>query len=219
MNRTTLRRAAIVAPLRTPVGTFGGSLKSLAVETLGASVVRAILEKTRLDPALVEDVIFAQSYASGETPCTGRWIALEAGMPISVPGMQLDRRCGGGLQAIVNAAMMVQSGAADVVLAGGVESMSNVEYYSTDMRWGVRAGSVKFHDRLERARERSQPEARFGKISGMIETAEHLAKQYELSRAQADGYAARSQQRAGRATATNLFAEEIVPLQVPQRKG
>ena len=219
MNRTTLRRAAIVAPLRTPVGTFGGSLKSLTVETLGASVVRAILEKTRLDPALVEDVIFAQSYTNGETPCTGRWIALEAGMPIGVPGMQLDRRCGGGLQAIVNAAMMVQCGAADVVLAGGVESMSNVEYYSTDMRWGVRAGSVKFHDRLERGRERSQPEARFGRISGMIETAENLAKQYDISREQADEYAVRSQQRAARATAANLFAEEIVPLQVPQRKG
>jgi acetyl-CoA C-acetyltransferase len=219
MNRTTLRRAAIVAPLRTPVGTFGGSLKSLSVETLGASVVRAILDKTRLDPALVEDVIFAQSYTNGETPCTGRWIALEAGMPISVPGMQLDRRCGGGLQAIVNAAMMVQSGAADVVLAGGVESMSNVEYYSTDMRWGVRAGSVKFHDRLERGRERSQPEARFGKISGMIETAENLAKQYDISREQADEYAVRSQQRAARATAANVFAEELVPLQVPQRKG
>lgn len=219
MNRTTLRRAAIVAPLRTPVGTFSGSLKSLTVETLGASVVRAILEKTRLDPALVEDVIFAQSYTNGETPCTGRWIALEAGMPIGVPGMQLDRRCGGGLQAIVNAAMMVQCGAADVVLAGGVESMSNVEYYSTDMRWGVRAGSVKFHDRLERGRERSQPEARFGRISGMIETAENLAKQYDISREQADEYAVRSQQRAARATAANLFAEEIVPLQVPQRKG
>ncbi len=219
MNQTSLRRAAIVAPLRTPVGTFGGSLKPLAVETLGAAVVRAILEKTRLDPALVEDVIFAQSYSSGETPCTGRWIALEAGMPISVPGMQLDRRCGGGLQAIVNAAMMVQSGAADVVLAGGVESMSNVEYYSTDMRWGARAGSVKFHDRLERGRERSQPAARFGQISGMIETAENLARQYDISREQADEYAVRSQQRAARATAAHLFAEEIVPLQVPQKKG
>ena len=147
-----MRRAAIVAPLRTPVGTFGGSLRSVPVEALGAAVVRAILEKTRLDPALIEDVVFAQSYANGETPCVGRWIALEAGLPVHVPGMQLDRRCGGGLQAVVNAAMMVQSGAADVVLAGGVESMSNVEYYTTDMRWGTRAGSVKLHDRSEERR-------------------------------------------------------------------
>jgi acetyl-CoA C-acetyltransferase len=214
-----MRRAAIVAPLRTPVGTFGGSLRSVPVESLGASVVRAILDKTRLDPARVEDVIFAQSYANGETPCVGRWIALEAGMPVGVPGMQIDRRCGGGLQAVINAAMMVQSGAADVVLAGGVESMSNVEYYTTDMRWGTRAGSSKLHDRLERGRERSQPEARFGRISGMIETAENLAKQFAISRAQADEYAVLSQHRAARAWADGRFAEEIVPLLVAQKKG
>ena len=214
-----MRRAAIVAPLRTPVGTFGGSLRSVPVETLGAAVVRAILEKTRLDPALIEDVVFAQSYASGETPCVGRWIALEAGLPVDVPGMQLDRRCGGGLQAVVNAAMMVQSGAADVVLAGGVESMSNVEYYTTDMRWGTRAGSVKLHDRLERGRERSQPEARFGRISGMIETAENLARQFGISRAQSDEYAVESQRRAAQASSEGRFTEEIVPLLVAQKRG
>jgi acetyl-CoA C-acetyltransferase len=216
---TAMRRAAIVAPLRTPVGTFGGGLRSVPVETLGAAVVRAILDKTRLDPALIEDVIFAQSYASGETPCVGRWIALEAGLPVHVPGMQVDRRCGGGLQAVVNAAMMVQSGAADVVLAGGVESMSNVEYYTTDMRWGMRAGSVKLHDRLERGRERSQPEARFGRISGMIETAENLAKQFGISRAQSDEYAVQSQRRAALAVSEGRFAEEMVPLLVAQKKG
>src|SRR6202047_1703568 len=215
----TVRPAAIVCPVRTPVGTFGGSLRSVPVETLGATVVRAILERTRIDPARIDDVVFAQSYASSETPCVGRWIALEAGLAVEVPGMQLDRRCGGGLQAIITAAMMVQSGAADVVLAGGVESMSNIEYYTTDMRWGVRAGSVKMHDRLERGRARSQPESRFGRISGMIETAENLAKQYGISREQADEYAVRSQQRAARAQAANLFAEEIVPLRVAQKKG
>jgi acetyl-CoA C-acetyltransferase len=120
---------------------------------------------------------------------------------------------------VINAAMMVQSGAADVVLAGGVESMSNVEYYTTDMRWGVRAGSIKMHDRLERGRERSQPEARFGRISGMIETAENLATQYGISREQSDEYAARSQQRAAQAQSANRFAEEIVPLHVAQKKG
>ena len=214
-----MRRAAIVSPLRTPVGAFGGSLRGVPVEVLGASVVRAILERTRLDPARIEDVVFAQSYANGETPCTGRWIALEAGLPIEVPGMQLDRRCGGGLQAVVSAAMMVQSGAADVVLAGGVESMSNIEYYTTDMRWGARAGSVKLHDRLERGRERSQPEQRFGRISGMIETAENLAREYAISREAADEYAARSQQRAAAAWAAGQFDDEVVPVTVPQKKG
>ena len=98
------------------------------------------MERTGLDPARIDDVVFAQSYASGETPCTGRWVALQAGFPIEVAGMQLDRRCGGGVQALATAAMMVQTGAADVVMAGGVESMSNVEFYTTDMRWGKRAG-------------------------------------------------------------------------------
>lgn len=214
-----MRRAAIVAPRRTPVGAFGGSLRDVPVERLGAEVVRAILAQTGLDPARIDDVVFAQSYANSETPCVGRWIALEANMPVSVPGMQLDRRCGGGLQAIINAAMMVQTGAADVVLAGGVESMSSIEYYTTDMRWGSRAGSVSLHDRLDRGRERSQPSHRFGHISGMIETAENLARDYGISREESDAYAARSQQRAAAAWDAGLFDAEIVPISVPQRRG
>lgn len=214
-----MRRAAIVAPRRTPVGAFGGSLRGVSVERLGAEVVRAILAQTRLDPARIDDVVFAQSYSNSETPCVGRWIALESGLPVSVPGMQLDRRCGGGLQALATAAMMVQTGAADVVLAGGVESMSNIEYYTTDMRWGSRAGSVTLHDRLDRGRERSQPEHRFGHISGMIETAENLARDYGISREESDAFAVRSQQRAAAAWDAGYFDKEIVPISVPQRRG
>ncbi|KQR81465.1 acetyl-CoA acetyltransferase [Burkholderia sp. Leaf177] len=214
-----MKRAAIVAPVRTPVGTFGGALRPVSVEKLAATVLRETVSRSGIDPERIEDVVFAQSYANSETPCIGRWAALEAGLPVHVPGMQLDRRCGGGLQAIVTAAMMVQSGAADVVVAGGVESMSNIEYYSTDMRWGSRAGSVKLHDRLERGRERSQPEARFGYISGMIETAENLAKQYGITREAADEYAARSHQRAAAAWESGKFADEVVSISVPQRKG
>jgi acetyl-CoA C-acetyltransferase len=214
-----MKRAAIVSPLRTPVGAYGGALKPVPVEELGAIVARAIVERTGIDPSRIDDVVFAQSYMNGETPCTGRWIALQAGFPIGVAGMQLDRRCGGGLQAIATAAMMVQTGAADIVMAGGVESMSNVEYYTTGMRWGSRAGSVTMHDRLERGRERSQPEARFGRISGMIETAENLARDYAISREQADAFAARSQRRAAAAWEQGRFAAEVVPVHVPQRKG
>ncbi|HBN8522180.1 acetyl-CoA C-acetyltransferase [Pseudomonas aeruginosa] len=214
-----MRRAAIVAPRRTPVGAFGGSLRGVPVERLGAEVVKAILAQTKLDPARIDDVVFAQSYANSETPCVGRWIALEADLPVAVPGMQLDRRCGGGLQALVTAAMMVQTGAADVVLAGGVESMSNIEYYSTDMRWGARAGSVTLHDRLDRGRERSQPERRFGRISGMIETAENLAREYGISREESDAFAVRSHQRAVAAWEAGRFDSEIVPISVPQRRG
>ena len=214
-----MRRAAIVTPVRTPVGTFGGSLRPVPVEELAATTVRAVVQRSGIDPARIDDVVMAQSYANSEVPCVGSWAALQAGLPVSVPGMQLDRRCGGGLQAIVTAAMMVQSGAADVVIAGGVESMSNIEYYSTDMRWGTRAGNVRFFDRLERGRERSQPVERFGKISGMIETAENLARDYGITREEADAYAVRSHQRTAAAWAAGRFNDEIVPVQVPQRKG
>jgi acetyl-CoA C-acetyltransferase len=214
-----MRRAAIVAPVRTAVGAFGGALRPVPVEELGAIVVREVLHRTGLDPARIEDVVFAQSYASSETPCVGRWVALQAGLPQEVPGMQLDRRCGGGLQAIATAAMMIQSGAADVVVAGGVESMSNIEYYTTDMRWGARAGNVKFYDRLDRGRERSQPESRFGKISGMIETAENLAKAYDISRETADAFAAQSHKRAHAAWEAGRFAAEVVSVPVPQKRG
>jgi acetyl-CoA C-acetyltransferase len=214
-----MSRAAIIAPVRTAVGAFGKSLLPVPVEKLGAAVVRAVIERSGVDPDLIEDVVFAQSYASSETPCVGRWIALEAGLPIHTAGMHLDRRCGSGLQSIATAAMMVQTGAADVVIAGGVESMSNIEYYSTDMRWGKRSGNVTFYDRLDRGRERSQPVERFGYISGMIETAENVAKRYGITREEADVFAARSQQNAAAAQARGVFDDEIIPIEVPQRKG
>lgn len=214
-----MRRAAIVCPVRTAVGVFGGTLRPVPVEKMAAAVIQAVLQRTGLDPIKIEDVVFAQTYVSGETPCIGRWAGMEADLPIEVPGCQVDRRCGGGLQAVINAAMMIQTGAADVVIAGGVESMSNVEYYTTDVRWGPRAGSVTLHDRLQRGRERSQPVERFGRISGMIETAENLAKEYEISREASDAFAVRSHKRAAEAWAAGKFKREVVPIAVPQKKG
>lgn len=214
-----MRRAAIVSPLRTAVGTFGGSLRSVRAEDLAAYIIKAVVRQSGIDPELIEDAAFAQSYANSEAPCIGRWAALHAGLPISVPGLQTDRRCGGGLQAVITAAMTVQTGAADVVLAGGVESMSNIEYYSTSARWGSRAGNQTLFDRLERGRELSQPIWRFGPISGMIETAENLATEYGIDRDASDAFAARSHQRAAAAQAAGVFAEEIVAVEVPQRRG
>jgi len=214
-----MRRAAIVTPLRTAVGSFGGALRPLTAEKLGALVAKAVVERAKIDPARIEDVIFAQSYANSEAPCIGRWVALEAGLPEEIPGIQTDRRCGSGLQALVTAAMMVQTGAADVVIAGGVESMSNIEYYATGMRWGTRAGNAQFYDRLDRGRERSQPEWRYGKVLGLIETAENLAREYGITREEADAYAVRSHQRAHAAWEAGRFDAEVVPVEVPQRKG
>ncbi len=214
-----MRRAAIVTPLRTPVGRFLGGLSALPAEVLGAEIIKAVVAKSGVDPARIEDVVFAQSYANSEAPCIGRWAALAAGLALAVPGIQLDRRCGGGLQAIVTAAMMVQTGAADCVLAGGVESMSNIEYYTTALRGGARAGNVALYDRLERGRERSQPVERFGVISGMIETAENVATECGITREASDAYAADSHARAAAAWARGDFDAEVVPVSVPQRKG
>ena len=214
-----MRRAAIVAPIRTAVGKFGGALSSMTAGELGAVILKALIERTKIDPARVDDVIFAQGYGNGEAPCISHWSWLLAGFPESVPGYQLDRRCGSGLQAIVNAAMMVQTGVSDIVIAGGCESMSNVEHYTTELRKGVRAGNMTLHDRLTRGRVMSQPVERYGVISGMIETAENLAKDYGISREACDAYAARSHQNAAKAWANGLFDDELVPVAVPQRKG
>jgi acetyl-CoA C-acetyltransferase len=215
----TLRRAAIVSPLRTPVGKFLGSLASISAGELGAVIIRALMARTGVDPDRIDDVVFSQGYGNAEAPAIGRWSAMAAGLPLHVPGYQVDRRCGSGLQSVVDAAMMVQTGVADCVIAGGVESMSNVEHYTLQIRQGVRAGNMVLHDRLSRGRLMSQPQERFGVISGMIETAENLAKDYGISREACDAYAVRSHQRAARAWADGLFADELVPVAVPQKKG
>jgi acetyl-CoA C-acetyltransferase len=215
----TLRRAAIVCPLRTPVGRFLGSLASVNAGDLGAVIIRALVDRTGIDPTRIDDVVFAQGYGNGEAPCIARWSLLAAGLPISVPGYQLDRRCGSGLQSVIDAAMMVQTGAADVVIAGGVESMSNVEHYTTDLRGGTKMGGLTLHDRLTRGRVMSQPIERFGVISGMIETAENLAKDYDITRDQCDSYAVRSHQRATAAWANGRFDDEIVPVPVKQKRS
>lgn len=214
-----MRRAAIVSPIRTAVGKYMGALSNMPAGDLGAVALRALIERTKIDPARVDDVIFAQGYPNGEAPCIARWSLLRADFPISVPGYSLDRRCGSGLQAIIDGAMMIQTGVADVVIAGGCESMSNVEYYSTDMRKGARAGSVTMHDRLARGRVMSQPVERFGVITGMIETAENLAKDYGITREECDEYAVMSHQRATAAWAEGKFDDELVPVEIPQKKG
>ncbi|MCI0794544.1 MAG: acetyl-CoA C-acetyltransferase [Chloroflexi bacterium] len=214
-----MREVAIVSPVRTAVGSFGGALKDISAAELASTVIKETLDRSGLDPTKVDDVILGHGYPSGENPAIGRLAALKAGLPIEVPGYQLDRRCSSGLQAILNASMLVQTENADVVLAGGVESMSTAEFYSNESRWGARYGSVTFHDRLARARETISPEERFGVISGMIETAENLAKQYEIPREEQDALALRSHQLAVAATEAGKFQKEIVPVPIPQRRG
>lgn len=213
-----MKDAYIVSPLRTPIGKFGGVLASLTAVDLAVKVIQSIVEKTGLDTSTLDEVIIAQSYSSSEAPCIGRYVALAAELPIEVPGYTLDRRCGSGLQAIINAAMTIQSGNAEAIMVVGVESMSNIEYYSTNMRWGSRAGNVTFFDRLERGRERSQPIERFGAISGMPETADNLARDYNIAREECDAFALQSHQKAQQAWDTGKFKEEVIPLEVKSKK-
>ena len=215
-----MRRVAIVSPVRTAVGNFGGTLRDVSAADLASAVIKEALDRSGLDPAKVDDVILGHGYPSGENPAIGRLAGLKAGLPIEVPGYQLDRRCSSGLQAILNACMLVQTENADVVVAGGVESMSNAEFYSNESRWGARYGSVTFHDRLARARVTISPDERFGPIpGGMVETAENLAREYEIARAEQDEYALRSHQRAVAAQTEGRFDKEIVAVPVPQRRG
>ncbi|MGY1728032.1 acetyl-CoA C-acetyltransferase [Geodermatophilus sp. SYSU D01062] len=214
-----MRDAVICEPLRTPVGGFGGSLRDVPVQDLASTVVRALVERTGLPPESVDDVVLGHCYPTMEAPAIGRVAALDAGLPVTASGIQVDRRCGSGLQAVLYAAMQVQTGAADVVLAGGAESMSNAPFYSTAMRWGVKAGpGVLLQDGLARGRVTA------GGVNhpvpgGMLETAENLRREYSIGREEQDEYSVRSHQRAAAATAEGRFADEIVPVTVKGRKG
>jgi acetyl-CoA C-acetyltransferase len=212
-----MRDAVICEPLRTPVGRYGGSLQDVTVQALAATVIREVLGRTGIDPEAIDDVILGQGYPSSEAPALGRVGALDAGLGVGTPGMQIDRRCGSGLQAIVNGAMQVQTGASDVVLAGGAESMSQAEFYTTAMRWGARADVTMF-DRLARGRVTAGG-INFPVPGGMIETAENLRRQYSIGRREQDELALRSHQRAVAAQTEGRFKDEIVPVTVQGRRG
>ncbi len=212
-----MRDALICEPLRTPVGRFGGIFRDVPVTSLATTVIKAILERTGLPHDQIDDVLLGQGYANGEAPALGRVAALDAGLPVEVPGLQIDRRCGSGLQAVIEAAMQVQTGAADVVLAGGAESMSQAELYSTALRWGARSGGAMLEDRLVRGRVTAGGE-NYPVPGGMIETAENLRREYSIPREEQDELALRSHQRAVAAQESGTFAEEIVPVEVKERK-
>lgn len=213
-----MREAVICTPLRTPVGRYGGALKDVDLETLGATVISAVLERSGLDPAAVDEVALGHAYPGAETPATGRVAALRAGLPIEVPGQQIDRRCGSGLQAVCTAAMAVQTGNADVVIAGGIESMSRVEFYSHDIRWGPNRGSVQLIDRLDRGRI-TPGSSLYPVEGGMLETAENLRREYNIPREEQDEFALRSHQRAVAAQDSGCFDNELVPVTLTDRKG
>jgi len=213
-----LRDAVICEPVRTPVGRFGGMLKDVPAVALAETALRGLVARTGLTSADIDDVVLGQCYPTAEAPAIGRVAALDAGLDVGVTGMQLDRRCGSGLQAVLLAAMQVQTGMGDLVIAGGAESMSSAVFYATGMRWGVKGPAVSLHDALARGRVtaggRSHPVP-----GGMIETAEDLRAEYGITRQEQDELALRSHQRAVAAQRSGVFAEEIIPVAVPARGG
>jgi acetyl-CoA C-acetyltransferase len=208
----------ICNPLRTPVGRMGGALAALTAADLATATLRELISRTGLGDGDVDDVILGNGYANGEAPAIGRIAALDAGLGTGVPGLQLDRRCGSGLQAVLYAAGQIATGAARVVVAGGAESMSNVEHYALGLRSGVRQGGISLLDRLDRARETAGG-ATHPVAGGMIETAENLRREYGISREEQDELSVRSHHRAVAAHQQGRFADELVSVAVPGKRG
>ncbi|MEO9330468.1 acetyl-CoA C-acetyltransferase [Gordonia aurantiaca] len=213
-----MRDVVICEPVRTPIGRYGGMFKDLTAVDLGVTALRGLIDRTGVDPEKIEDVILGHCNGNSEAPAIGRVVALDAGLPITVGGMHIDRRCGSGLQAVIQAAYQVSSGDNDLVVAGGTESMSNASFYSVDMRWGAARTGVTMHDSLVRARSTAGGR-NYPVPGGMIETAENLRKEYEIPREEQDELALESHLRAVRAQKEGILAEEIVPVTVPGRGG
>ncbi len=210
--------AVICEPVRTPIGRYGGMFKARSAVDLAVTALKGLLEKTGLAPDAIQDVILGHCYPNSDAPAIGRVVALDSGLPVTVPGMQVDRRCGSGLQAVIQACLQVAAGDNDLVVAGGCESMSNVAFYSTDMRWGGARNGVQVHDGLARGRTTAGGR-NYPVPGGMLETAENLRRQYGISRQEQDELAVRSHQRAVAAQKDGILAEEIIPVAVRTRSG
>lgn len=204
----------LIAPVRTPIGKFGGALAELSAADLGTAAAKACLERAGLEGAEVDRVIFGHARQAGGGPNTARQIAYRAGVPVERPAYTVNQACGSGLQAVFSAARAIRLGEADVVLAGGTESMSNTPYLLPRARWGYRLGHQEIVDGMYR-------DGFCDPLSELVmgETAEELADEAGIDRITSDRYAQESQRRCERARAEERFAEEIVPVTVPGRKG
>lgn len=229
-----MRDVVVISAVRTPVGNYGGSLRNVPAYDLGALVLNEVVKRAKVDAASIDWVIMGQNYQSGEYVNIARMSLLKAGWSPEVSAFTLDRRCCSGLDAIGLATMIIQSENADLIVAGGVESMSTAEFYIPGdyIKWGVGGTGdmprghgrlsmwgLPFYDRIQRARVMSQPEERFGIMPTMMTWAETAAKEYAIPREEVDRWALRSHQRAVAATKSGKFKEEIVPVPVPQRRG
>ncbi len=228
-----MEEVVITSAVRTPVGRYMGAFRTVEAYDLGALVIDQAIKRNGLDPAEVDEVVMGQAYQNGEYVNIARMSLLKAGWPDHIPGITLDRRCCTGLDVIRYAGMLIQTGQAEVVVAGGVESMSNGEFYIPgNVKWGIggHGGMPRGHgdlsiwgivlyDRLQRGRVMSQPEERYGLLPSMMSWAETAAAEEGISRQSCDQWALESHQKACAAIAAGKFKEEIIPVKVLQRRG
>ena len=232
-----MKDVVVVSAARTPIGAYCGMLREIPVERLAAIVIEESVRKAHIKPDEIDDVILGQSFANGESPNLARLALLEAGWPVEIPGLTIDRRCCSGLQSIWTAAMEIQTEYARIVVAGGAESMSRSEFYIPGelMKWGVGGGTdskwgfsprnhgslalwgLPFYDRIQRGRPRHQPIERFGELNSMMTWAEAAAKKEGIRREEADQWALGSHVKAIRAMDSGKFAEEITAVSVKQK--
>ncbi len=228
-----MKTPVIISAVRTPVGRYMGALKDIEAYDLASLVLDEAIKKAGLLPEQADEVIMGQCYQSGEYVNIARMALLKAGWPEKIPGITIDRRCCTGLDVVRLAASLIQTNQAQIVVAGGVESMSNAEFYLPgNIKWGVggRKGmprghgdlsiwGLSFYDRIQRARVMSQPEERYGVLPAMMTWAETAAKEEGITREQCDQWSLQSHQKACAAMESGKFADEIVPVSIPQRKG
>jgi acetyl-CoA C-acetyltransferase len=231
-----MREVVIVSAVRTPIGRYLGALKEIPAYDLGALVLNEAIKRIGINPEIIDDVILGQAYQSGEYVNIARMALLKAGWPVEIPGVTIDRRCCSGLDSIRLGTMAIQSGNAEVIVSGGVDSMSNAEFYFPgSLKWGIggqtdpRLGfmpkghgslsmwGIPMYDRIQRARVMSQPIERFGELNSMMSWAEAAAKAENITRQEADQWSLRSHKKAIAAIDSGYFKAEIVPVEISQK--
>lgn len=233
-----MEQIAVVSAVRTPIGAYLGSLRDVPAYDLVAAVLNEVVKRAGVNPEEVDDVVFGQCYQNGEYVNIARRGLLEAGWPVTVPGITVDRRCNSGLDALLIGAMQIQTGMSQIVVSGGVESMSSAEFYIPgNIKWGIGRGAgiafpdsprghgslnmfgIPLYDRIQRSRAMHHPSKRFGEILSNVTWAETAAKELGLTREECDRWALRSHQKAVAAQRAGKFKEYTVPITVPQEKG
>jgi acetyl-CoA C-acetyltransferase len=213
-----VKDVVIVSAVRTPIGSIGGTLKNVSPEYLAQTALEGALSKVKFDHALIDEVIIGQTKQTTDAPNIARLAALMTDIPVEVPAYTVHRQCASGMQAIVNAMVQIKAGFSDILLVGGVESMSTAPFYIRNARFGVGSGNTVFIDPNIESQPKSQPSDKYG-VFNMIQTADTVANQYNVTREEQDAFAYNSQLKAIQAIDNGRFKDEIVPVIIKGRKG